>query len=668
MATSFIDPRTYGVLSDDEKAFKLRQLYPQMFVNSDDPTYPGGFGQNIDYSGYGNGATPAATATPATATPAPASSPVGSPGTAGGGDAATKLASEMGPNSPGASQVPPSFVEKYGGWGGEVQGGATSTTADGTPDPMGGWGGVPNATPPKTLVSDQQARSRSNIDPGIYREAQDKVKDEGIYRQPPPNAGKDEGIYMGGPLGVPDTTPTPAPPATPAGPPMAIPKSSGQLTSPTGALGSIVPALREPALPSTVPPAPARRLQPPQDRVALYQKLRPYPGMSRSEKMSNMIAAAFASASQPGTGNDFKDAARAFAQGNTAYQGIKDYDRATRANYATSVLGQLAAQEEAARKGADTEADIYKKYGEGYKEYSQGGNLQAASRNMLEFTGPASLKTAEAAVQRAATEDWDKRTALHNAPEGTTIVRRDPRTGLPIKVETTAKTYAPDAAETKINANVRAMYIYEQLNGGPLTAEQSTQAWRAMNNMDPKVMGGTGALAQAWRIGNIEDPVERARQTKLLMQAGHLAQAVSPPQQTVLQMPLGETVKGKGISELTQRHVRQFTGKDGVVDYQKYIAAAMNGELDKTGYTQVRDVDWQNSLMQAWQEQNQARKTSGPPKLDSIKDRTGAANKKKEEEAAKLDPAAAAAVQSMAKMVKERKEAAKRAEANKGLK
>jgi hypothetical protein len=382
--------------------------------------------------------------------------------------------------------------------------------------------------------------------------------------------------------------------------------------------------------------------------------------------MSNMIAAAFASASQPGTGNDFKDAARAFAQGNVAYQGIKDQDRATRANYATSVLGQLAAQEEAARKGADTEADIYKKYGEGYKEYSQGGNLQAASRNMLEFTGPASLKTAEAAVQRAATEDWDKRTALHNAPEGTTIVRRDPRTGLPIKVETTAKTYAPDAAETKINANVRAMYIYEQLNGGPLTAEQSTAAWRAMNNMDPKVMGGTGALAQAWRIGNIEDPAERARQTKQLLEAGNLAQRVTPPQQTVLQMPLGETVKGKGISELTQRHVRQFTGKDGVVDYQKYIAAAMNGELDKTGYTQVRDVDWQNSLMQAWQEQNQARKTSGPPKLDSIKDRTGAANKKKEEEAAKLDPAAAAAVQSMAKMVKERKEAALKAKSQKG--
>jgi hypothetical protein len=70
--------------------------------------------------------------------------------------------------------------------------------------------------------------------------------------------------------------------------------------------------------------------------------------------------------------------------------------------------------------------------------------------------------------------------------------------------------------------------------------------------------------------------------------------------------------------------------------------------------------------MQAWQEQNQARKTSGPPKLDSIKDRTGAANKKKEEEAAKLDPAAAAAVQSMAKMVKERKEAALKAKSQKG--
>jgi hypothetical protein len=211
------------------------------------------------------------------------------------------------------------------------------------------------------------------------------------------------------------------------------------------------------------------------------------------------------------------------------------------------------------------------------------------------------------------------------------------------------------------------MYIYEQLNGGPLTAEQSTQAWRAMNNMDPKVMGGTGALAQAWRIGNIEDPAERARQTKQLLEAGNLAQRVTPPQQTVLQMPLGETVKGKGISELTQRHVRQFTGKDGVVDYQKYIAAAMNGELDKTGYTQVRDVDWQNSLMQAWQEQNQARKSSGPPPTTPLKDRgKNAQAAKNAEEAAKLDPAAAAFVQSMAKAAKERKEAELKAKSKKG--
>jgi hypothetical protein len=389
--------------------------------------------------------------------------------------------------------------------------------------------------------------------------------------------------------------------------------------------------------------------------------------MSRSEKMSNMIAAAFASASQPGTGNDFKDAARAFAQGNVAYQGIKDQDRATRANYANSVLGQLAAQEEAERKGIDTEADVYKKGGEGYRAYSYGGFLGDRGQHMLTQLGPAAIMNAESARTVANTAAEKAKNEVTTASEGSGVYQRDAN-GVVVRRDLVPKTFAPPAAEAKIDANVRAMYIYEQLNGGPLTAEQSTQAWRAMNNMDPKVMGGTGALAQAWRIGNIEDPVERARQTKLLMQAGHLAQAVSPPQQTVLQMPLGETVKGKGISELTQRHVRQFTGKDGVVDYQKYIAAAMNGELDKTGYTQVRDVDWQNSLMQAWQEQNQARKTSGPPKLDSIKDRTGAANKKKEEEAAKLDPAAAAAVQSMAKMVKERKEAAKRAEANKGLK
>jgi len=381
--------------------------------------------------------------------------------------------------------------------------------------------------------------------------------------------------------------------------------------------------------------------------------------------MSNMIAAAFASASQPGTGNDFKDAARAFAQGNTAYQGIKDYDRATRANYATSVLGQLAAQEEAARKGADTEADIYKKYGEGYKEYSQGGNLQAAARNMLEYTGPASLKTAEAAVTNAATAKWKAEHDPTVAAEGSAIYQRDAN-GVLVNRGTVPKTFAPDVAQTKIDANVRAMYIYEQLNGGPLTAEQSTAAWRAMNDMDPKVVGGNSALGHALRIGNIQDPVERDRQTKLLLGAGNLAQRVSPPQQTVLQMPLGETVKGKGISELTQRHVRQFTGKDGVVDYQKYIAAAMNGELDKTGYTQVRDVDWQNSLMQAWQEQNQARKTSGPTPITPIKDRMAAANAKKQEEAAKLDPAAAAAVQSMAKMVKERKEAALKAKSQKG--
>lgn len=381
--------------------------------------------------------------------------------------------------------------------------------------------------------------------------------------------------------------------------------------------------------------------------------------------MSNMIAAAFASASQPGTGNDFKDAARAFAQGNVAYQGIKDQDRATRANYATSVLGQLAAQEEAARKGADTEADIYKKYGEGYKEYSQGGNLQATSRNMLEYTGPASLKTAEAAVTNAATAKWKAEHDPTVAAEGSAIYQRDAN-GVLVNRGTVPKTFAPDAAQTKIDANVRAMYIYEQLNGGPLSAEQSTAAWRAMNDMDPKVMGGTGALAQAWRIGNIEDPAERARQTKLLMQAGHLAQAVSPPQQTVLQMPLGETVKGKGISEVTQKHIKQFTGKDGVVDYQKYIAAVMNGELDKTGYTQVRDVDWQNSLLKDWQDQNQARKTSGPTPITPIKDRMAAANAKKQEEAAKLDPAAAAAVQSMLKMKKEREEAAKKAKAKKG--
>jgi hypothetical protein len=533
MPPTYVDPRIYGEISDEEKAFKMRQLYPQMFVNSTDPNYPGGFGQNIDYDNLPaeEGDDPSAlgkAGMDVAATATPVSSPVGSPGTAGGGDAATKLASEMGPNSPAAANVPPSFVEKYGGWGGEPQGGA-ATTADGTVDPMGGWGGTPNATPPapgNLRGPDLVGAPGKPIDQGIYREAQDKGRDEGINRQPPPNAGKDEGIYMGGPLGVPDTTPTPA--TATAGPPMAIPKSSGMLTSPTGALGSIVPALREPALPRTVPPAPARRLQPPQDRVALYQKLRPYPGMSRSEKMSNMIAAAFASAAQPGTGNDFKDAARAFAQGNVAYQGIKDQDRATRANYANSVLGQLAAQEEAERKGIDTEADVYKKGGEGYRAYSYGGFLGDRGQHMLTQLGPAAIMNAESARTVANTAAEKAKNEVTTASEGSGVYQRDAN-GVVVRRDLVPKTFAPPAAEAKIDANVRAMYIYEQLNGGPLTAEQSTAAWRAMNDMDPKVVGGGGALAQSIRIGNIQDPVERKRQTDLLLQAGSLAQKVSPP-------------------------------------------------------------------------------------------------------------------------------------------
>lgn len=199
MPSSYIDPRTYGELSDEEKAFKLRQLYPQMFVNSTDPNYPGGFGQNIDYDNLPaeEGNDPSAlgklgmddTATPVT----PVSSPVGSPGTAGGtGDAAAKLASEMGPNSPGAANVPPSFVEKYGGWGGEVQGGAAATTADGTTDPMGGWGGVPNAAPPKTST------------PGFYREPPAGAgKDPGFERKPPPGTGNmDPGFERDSMMGV----------------------------------------------------------------------------------------------------------------------------------------------------------------------------------------------------------------------------------------------------------------------------------------------------------------------------------------------------------------------------------------------------------------------------------------------------------------------------------
>jgi hypothetical protein len=290
--------------------------------------------------------------------------------------------------------------------------------------------------------------------------------------------------------------------------------------------------------------------------------------MSRSEKMSNMIAAAFASASQPGTGNDFKDAARAFAQGNVAYQGIKDQDRATRANYANSVLGQLAAQEEAERKGIDTEADVYKKGGEGYRAYSYGGFLGDRGQHMLTQLGPAAIMNAESARTVANTAAEKAKNEVTTASEGSGVYQRDAN-GVVVRRDLVPKTFAPPAAEAKIDANVRAMYIYEQLNGGPLTAEQSTAAWRAMNDMDPKVVGGGGALAQSIRIGNIQDPVERKRQTDLLLQAGNLAQKVSPPAPYVQHLQVDPVLQPNSVKKWVDEVVLpQFTDQNGTIDFE----------------------------------------------------------------------------------------------------
>jgi len=662
MPSTYIDP----LLSDEEKAYKLRQLYPQMFVNSTDPNYPGGFGQNIDYDNLpaDEGTDPSAlgkAGTGDTTTPVTQVSAVGSPGTGAGPapgspEAAAELSKTIGPNAPAAAQIPKEFMDAYGGWGGDTTSKGPTTTADGAVDPMGGWGGTPNATPPKT-----PPKASSNWE----REPTDAEKSTGTVV---PN--------IGGPLGVPDTTATSAAttsaPAPGAAPAPAYPKAaSGKYTSPTGALGTGFRGEDQPpvaattgggvysrphgTLPNFPPPAPATRLQPGIDRAALYQQLRPYPGISRAEKLSNMLASAFGSAALPGTGNSFKDAARGFAMGSADYQKMSDAERALRAQYATSVLGQVAGQEEAARKAADTAADIYKKGGEGFRAYSYGGYLGDRGQHMLTQLGPAALMNAETAktqAQTAATKAANDLTVVGPGSVAARVVNGRVVPEIAVPANESAQQQQTRQAVFLVNAR-------EEILGRKLTPDEWDETMRfGLRGYEPA--GSTGQLAQIQAISKLPPEQQGPAMAKLKADV-KILNDMNPPKQTILQMPLGETVKGKGISEVTQRHVKRFTGKDGVVDYQKYIAAVMNGELDKTGYTQVRDVDWQNSLLKDWQDQNQARKTSGPPPVVPLRDRTGAGNKKKEQDAAAADPAAAAVVQNMLKMKREREARAKAA-------
>lgn len=348
---------------------------------------------------------------------------------------------------------------------------------------------------------------------------------------------------------------------------------TGAPLTPSTQLASNSPRTVGPLAPPT---APSSRLQP-RDRVALYQKLRPYPGLSKSEKLSRYLADSFETAALPGTGSTFKNAARGMASGLNSYNDVRNTDRAIQAQYAQGVLGQLGNEEEFGRKLMDTESQIAKRDDEGYRARKYGDYL--GDRGQY-YTKRGVNETVEAGAK-----DRDSRTRASLA-EGTLTRPVPSQGGSYVRGSATDPWKFQAGPNAKIQMAEEANRLIGQLLGPSHDkAAQAALIKDIVDSDDPKSVAKPGsAQAFAIMVATEQDPEKK--------------KALEAQYKTMLSLLPKKVGKASGKADphadIIQFNTWRYQNQDGTIRWDEFVNAARQGKLEKD--TSVKEqVDVRNN-------------------------------------------------------------------------
>lgn len=329
-------------------------------------------------------------------------------------------------------------------------------------------------------------------------------------------------------------------------------------------------------LPTGPPPPPAARLQiPTTNRANLYQQLRPYPGMSRAEKLSRLLADSFRTAAAPGTGNAMRDAAYGFSSGLDSYNHLRDVESANRKDYAGAILSQVGSQEEAARKAADTGADIEKKYGEADRAH---GLADYARNRGSYYPVRGANETRDSLTRERVANNVANR--LITVSPGAQLA--DPTTHK-VVVDNTRPPVEPDKVRIAkfVNGELKRLY------GDQHTVDAEAAVTRRITGADPTPIPKNSAAALIIDAMNETDPVLKAQKEEKLKEFKRLNDTVNPPK-----VKTGKKGKTDPWGDIIEFNMHKFASPDGkTVNWEGMKQAARKGELERNN-----DLDEQRNV------------------------------------------------------------------------
>jgi hypothetical protein len=305
-----------------------------------------------------------------------------------------------------------------------------------------------------------------------------------------------------------------------------------------------------------------------------------------------MLSSAFHSASQPGTGDTFKDAARGYAQGLDTYLGLKDYDRATQGQYAGQVISQIAAGVEYWLKYYDKLTEGEKRSAEGqralaYADYLRQRGAYYEKRGVNEGIDAQTKQI----IAETARDKW------HNVPEGGVAIRGKP--GQPPESYANPKAPVLSTPEAKLEAGKKLVGILNDLSGGQLTPAQQAAIHRAYNGANPPNVPAGSTMDKILRA--LADP-DKARGDAAIAEirrAGAIVNSMRPPRQAGAGagVATANRLAAGHIGDIIQYNAHRYTNPTtGDVDWPRFISDANRGLLQRDlanapGQRNVRDID-----------------------------------------------------------------------------
>jgi hypothetical protein len=310
--------------------------------------------------------------------------------------------------------------------------------------------------------------------------------------------------------------------------------------------------------------------------------------MSRSEKLQRMLGSAFHSASQPGTGDAFKDAARGYAHGVETSLGIAEYDRNARAQYAGQVVAQIAAGEEywlkyydklteGEKRGAEGQralayADYLRQRGAYYEKRGQNEAIDAETKKIL----------AEAARDRGMI-----------VPAGSGVFQGGKH------VYTQPKDTTLSAPEAKLEAGKKLVAILNDLSGGKLTPAQQAAIHRAYNGANPPNVPAGSTMDKILNALRDPDTARGDATIAEIKRAGGIVNSMRPSRQigAGAGVAAANRMAAGNIGDIIQfnwhRYLNPTTRE---MDWPRFIADANQGLLKRDvanapGQRNVRDMD-----------------------------------------------------------------------------